>query len=342
MTASGLVTFTLNYEIKDIWKDRISETKAVIRLPANVLLDENSLRVGDSACDDYWLDEDEEEGAAFLTIPLTETEGVIKYTVKVTRQGDLISYAKLTALKDDETWTEEVMGVLNERTALLTLNAPEQTGEASFTVSGVAPASALVTLSVDGAETGSVTASKAGSWSARVTLEDPQDYMSYQVTASCRNGEEDLEQIASVVYRPGAAAVTGFIMKYNEHDEIKSCDLLHTNGVKPTVYFLPGTEFVFEVTFDRPEQIDRLWVTSTRSGDKKYLEATYSRETGAFVTSGFFDPMDTAYVPGAISVQYSEVPEPIDFEQGVDYSSDRFVNSAPEPIRDMLRGNVRD
>ena len=306
MTASGYVNFTLNYKIKEVWKDRVSEMKAVIRLPDNVMLDETSLRVGDSACSDFLLDDDE----VLLTIPLTQTEGVIRYTVKVARPGSLVGYAKLTMLKDDEMWTEEVMGVLNERTALLTLDVPDQTGEETFTVSGIAPASAAVTLSVNGVETPAVTASKAGNWTAQVTLDDPRNYMDYPITASCRNGDEILEQTDSVVYRTDAASVTGFLMKYNEHDVIKTCDLLNTNGVKPKVYFLPETEFVFEVRFDHPEQINRLYVTSTRNGEKKYLEALYDQTSGAFVTSGFFDPLDKGYIPGIISLEYTrKVPE---------------------------------
>ena len=63
-------------------------------------------------------------------------------------------------------------------------------------------------------------------------------------------------------------------MYYNEHDITKVYDLADTNGITPLVYYLPGTKFVFEANFDNADQIDELYITSTRNNETKYLKAT--------------------------------------------------------------------
>ena len=76
-------------------------------------------------------------------------------------------------------------------------------------------------------------------------------------------------------------------MYYNEHDKIKSYDLTKTDGVTPLVYYLPKSKFDYELTFENPEQIKTLYVTSTRNNQTKYLEATMIQKN-AFVTDGYF------------------------------------------------------
>ena len=61
-------------------------------------------------------------------------------------------------------------GVPFQPSGVLTLDLPSETAKDTVTASGLAPASSVVALSVDGAPAGSVIASKAGSWSAQVPL----------------------------------------------------------------------------------------------------------------------------------------------------------------------------
>lgn len=201
-------------------------------------------------------------------------------------------------------------GVPFQPSGVLTLDLPSETAKDTVTASGLAPASSVVALSVDGAPAGSVIASKAGSWSAQVPLPNPTDYYSYTVTASCTRQGETASQSSAVVYKPSAVTMTSFRLAYQEHGADKTCDLMNTNGIKPKVYFAPGCEFRFTAGFDHPEQIGSLYVTSTRGGEKKYLEAKYDAASGLFATSGYFDPSDKNYVPGTISVEYTKnVPQ---------------------------------
>ncbi len=230
MSANGYITITLNYNIKDIWVIHVSDLAAKIRLPSHMMLDEDTIKVDGIICTNYTLRDNA------LTIPLSKTSGAIKLSVKVTQQGNVTSYATMTMKKDGAN-AEEIIGVLNESTALLTLNLPSETAQDTFTANGLAPASSTVTLYVDGDQSTFVTASKAGNWTAQISIPNPINNYSYSILASCTAGGETTTQTSSIVYKENLASMTGFTLKFNEHNVIKSCDLLHTNGIKPSITF---------------------------------------------------------------------------------------------------------
>ncbi len=77
-------------------------------------------------------------------------------------------------------------------------------------------------------------------------------------------------------------------------------------GDQPTVALPTGSKPVFTVHFDNPDLLKAVYVTSTRDGETKYLQAEL--QGGEYVTNGYFDPDNTAYVPGTISVTYTKKP----------------------------------
>ena len=313
MSANGYVTMSVSYDIKDIWKDKLENKKIKIVLPSGAELNESTLKLDGVLCKNYSFD-----GDRVLVVPVENTCGAIKLSAKVTKQTDVTSYATIIADKDGSTSTE-IIGIVNEAVSMLTIDAPESVSKQQFTVSGIAPAQADVTIDVGGSETVTVRASKAGNWTAEVSLTDPQNYHSYKVTATCATeGETALSQNVSVSYIENEATIEEFKLYYNNGKE--TVDLLNTNGVKPRVYFAPGTEFVFNLKYDHPEQINKVYVTSTRNNEKKYLEATYDESKGVFVTSGYFDANNHNYVPGVIGVEYTKNSEPVYVSEKMDWS----------------------
>lgn len=73
---------------------------------------------------------------------------------------------------------------------------------------------------------------------------------------------------------------------------------------QPAISMPEGSKPVFTVTFDSIELLDKVFVTSTKNGETKYLEATPNG--GQYVTDGYFDSSDAGYIPGVISVTYSK------------------------------------
>ena len=92
--------------------------------------------------------------------------------------------------------------------------------------------------------------------------------------------------------------VTGLTVSFGGETPI---DLLHD---QPAISMPEGSKPVFTITFDSVELLDRVFVTSTKDGETKYLEAT--PKGGQYVTADYFDPIDTNYIPGTISVTYSK------------------------------------
>ena len=92
--------------------------------------------------------------------------------------------------------------------------------------------------------------------------------------------------------------VTQLTVSYDGGEPV---DLL---GNQPTVSMPAGSKPVFTVTFDSTELLNKVFVTSTKDGETKYLEATL--QDGKYVTDSYFDPNDTNYIPGTIAVTYSK------------------------------------
>lgn len=118
-------------------------------------------------------------------------------------------------------------------------------------------------------------------------MKNPVDYQEYKIEAVCSQNSET--RSSKVTYHKGEPTLSAFKMLYNEHQQIKTCNLLNTNGITPSVYYVPGTKFDFELSFKNADQIKEIYVTSTRNNETKYLKATYNKQKKAFVTNGYFD-----------------------------------------------------
>lgn len=328
MAANGLVSVTVRYAVKANMKSAVENKSLKLYLPETAELYEQTLKLDGVLCKEYTCDEN------MLTVPIEKDSGTLKFSLHMTAQGSLFSYAVLLRTKDGVSG-KDIVGILNDKVNVLTLNAPDTVTMDTVTVSGLAPASAEVKLSVNGSAQQTVTASKAGSWSGTVTLPSPKDYYSYTILAECQSGDTLMQQSAAVTYHAEEPTVTDFKMYYTENDKIRSCDLLQIGPVRPKVYFLPGTEFRFELKIDHPEQIDTLYVTSTRSNEVKYLQTTYDEARGLFTTNGYFDENDHRYVPGTISFEYTKKVTPVTVDTSYDWSV--FEPQLPSDKKDAIR-----
>ena len=258
-TANGYVAMTVRYNIKDTWKSAVSDLNVKLVLPSNGELDESTLKVDGELCQNYNLKD------RTLTIPVSGTSGIIRFSIKAQSQSAARSYAILNYKKNRNS-SQEIIGVLNESINLFTIDAPDVVSKPTVNVSGMANAGGTVTLLVNEKEQQTVQVSKAGLWSAVLTLENPSNYETYKIKALCTQADGTTEtRTVAVTYNEGEPSIESFKMYYNEHDKIKSYDLTKTDGVTPLVYYLPKSKFDYELTFENPEQIKTLYVTSTRN-----------------------------------------------------------------------------
>ena len=315
-TANGYVAMTVRYSIKDTWKSSVDNMSVKLELPSNGNLDESTLKVDGELCTNY-----EYDNGRSLKIPVSNPSGIIRFSIKVQNQSDAQSYAILN-LDKNGTASQEVIGIINEGVNLFTIDAPDIVSKATVSVSGMATPGETLTLLIDEKEQQTVSVSKAGFWSADLTIDNPSNYASYTIKALCKksDGTEDA-RTAVVTYREGEPSIESFKVYYNEHNKIKSYDLTQTDGTAPIVYYLPGTKFDYELTFENADQIKELYVTSTRNNETKYLQATYDEEKKAFVTNGYFDESNHNYVPGVISYEYNRPVPSVTVGQDVDWAS---------------------
>ncbi len=327
MSANGYITITAKYGMKDVWKNKVSDMSVKLFLPNDCELDESTLKLNGEAIKNYTYN------GRKVTIPVTGESGTIKYSVKVNSQNDILSYASVN-LKKNGVSTQEIIGVISEEVKALTIDAPSTTSKSQIEISGLAPASSTVTLYVNEVVSTEVIASKTGMWFATVTIEEPKEYTDYEITAECENDGKKIQQSVDVTYCSQEPEMTGFKLYYNEHNVIKNVDLFNSGNVKPKVYFLPGSEFKFELDYENADQIDKLYVTSTRSNTKRYLEAVYDEEKNKFIAEGLFDKNNKNYVPGTISVEYTKKTEPAYVGQDVDW--EELASHLPENAHESL------
>lgn len=78
--------------------------------------------------------------------------------------------------------------------------------------------------------------------------------------------------------------------------------------------------YSFTASFSHPEQIEAVYITSTKGSAVRLLEAQWDESVSAFTTSGFFGG-DEDYIPGNIGVEYTTVTKAVDMEEAVDWAS---------------------
>ena len=200
-TANGYVAMTVRYNIKDTWKSAVSDLNVKLVLPSNGELDESTLKVDGELCQNYNLKD------RTLTIPVSGTSGIIRFSIKAQSQSAARSYAILNYKKNRNS-SQEIIGVLNESINLFTIDAPDVVSKPTVNVSGMANAGGTVTLLVDEKEQQTVQVSKAGLWSAVLTLENPSNYETYKIKALCTQADGTTETMTvAVTYNEGEPSI---------------------------------------------------------------------------------------------------------------------------------------
>ena len=327
ISSNGYINMSVNYQVKDAWKDQVHDLVVKVNLPSTAELSEKTIRVDGVLCTNYTYNEKENT----LNVPVTAKSGKVSFSVKKTSSGNLTSYVQFFFQRQNG-WERDLLGIVNEPVKELTLHVSDTVGTPEVKVSGLAPASRQVDLYVDGKLSRSLQANKAGFYEGEVTLNDPENYTSYQITAKCKNDASELSVSSEVMYQNEIPEMTGLKVKYNEHQVIKEQDLMNTNGKKPQIYFVPGTRFDFEATFSHPDVIDKVYVTSTRNNETKKLELVYDASKNAFCSNGYFDKNNRNYVPGTIGVEYSVKREEMSLEHQWDWNS--LYDQLDESVRE--------
>ena len=329
--SNGYITMNLAYAYKS-GVSGITKQTLELYLPDNVTLIEKTLRLNGKVLSGYDLENN------VLTISLQETSGRLSFNLQPTGDKTLTSYA-IMDFTENGTAKREIIGIINENIPILSIFANETTDSAQFTVTGVGPADANIDIYIDSAKAATAHSTKGGSYSASVTLPSASDYTTYTVSAKAQTKDGIAVSAAtSILYCSGSPELKAFTMKYSGN----TYDVLKLGTAKPAVTFTPGTAFSFDAKFSNAEKIDKVYVCSTRSNVTKRIEAKWNEATQTYQATGLFDPSNPSYIPGTITVQYSQAKTPIQFSGTIDYGAARYVNGASTPIKNVLNGKLHD
>ena len=298
---NGYVSMSLSYQAEEAqWNEARNKT-IKIRIPKGTEVVESSLKVDGKLCTNFSVKDQS------LTIPVTQAKGSVRFYLKMTESSLFQSYALLTYQQGSAT-QQEVIGVLSEQLEALTLYAEEYTGAKSITVNGSAPAGSQVTLSVNGVKTLSVTANKVGAYQGELSLDAEGQDGIYTIQATCQDSTgKELTASRSVVYQEQSPVLTGFKFYVDGRDD-KMIDLFEygKKGIKPSITHTGSQHpYKFEVEFQNPQAIDKLYITSLRNNVKNVIEAKYDAKLGKFIAIGYFDKNNKTYVPGKLGIEYT-------------------------------------
>lgn len=238
------------------------------------------------------------------SVPISAPAGKLTFSFL---KGDFSRVAQTAALRYSyrDAPFAELIGYVDEELDALTVQTNTVTGTPGFSARGRAPSGAAVALYVDGKLQTTVTASEAGAYSASLTLDAPENLRAYNVSAQAATASGlELSAKTRILYRLNEPRLTRLTLYYMgaEHTVY---DAQNPALTLPAVSFSPSYSLTFSAEFENADAIGTVLITSTRSGVKRSLKATYNASSGAFVAAGRFDENDDTYVPGVIGVEYT-------------------------------------
>ena len=315
----GTIQLICEYEINDSTYNSLKNQKIRIKIPKGSYVVPKSLMVNGTL---YTLFDDNDEN--YLVIPISMKKGRVSFSLKLTEDTDLISYATLeysTNQKNDY----EIIGVINENVPSISIETVQITSNPSIEVSGIAKADSSIKLYIDEQFICLVNTNKVGYYSTSLELPNPKDGKNYILKAVSED-EDDKKVFAktSVHYSSESPMLTSFTMQYggNEYDLLSE--------QRPTVVYNSSFDLSFRLNFSHPENIKKVYVYSERHNITKRIEAFWNQNLKSFVAEGKFDENNPNYVPGRLYVEYAEEYGGTAFQTYLDPEYDGFKQLAEE------------
>ena len=290
VSAAGQIPLTVRYDFKPSGKSSATDLRMTIKIPAIESVSPNTLKV-----DGTLIEYEEDEGR--ITFPLEKTSGTITFCIAPQDTSYLMSYAQISFNLNGE-WRTETVGIVNMASEVLTLYVPGETASANIVAAGVTSPGQTVSIYLEDDLLETVQASATGNYSVRFSLPSPTDGAMYKVEARSTTSTGTPTTVTDyVTYRSTAAELTQFMMYYRGNQY----DLLSIGSKRPVISWASDSVFTFVVDFDDCSKVNEVRIVSSKGNEDNILQAVYDERGDRFVASGF-----AGYVPGTISVQYSE------------------------------------
>ena len=296
ISSGGLITVRGSYEFKDYRKNEVNVDHLEIEIPDGCNYISDSLRIDGKSVANV-----REEGE-IVRVPLDKKNGVFTYNIKPIEYGTISTSAKINFTASGE-YRKEQIGAADVEVPYVTLSAPSATSEKNITVSGLTVPNTTVGIYDGDHRIGTAVSSKSGKWNKSVTLYGTSEDSVHNIQAKIYIGtaKEQKSEVVSVAYSPKAISIEQFIMYYNNSSKVDLTDI--TYKAKPVISFNPAYPFTFSVRLSNNEDVDYVYIVSTKNGTQKSMKASYDTNSGNWIATGYFDD-NHSYVPGVLSVEF--------------------------------------
>ena len=298
-TVNGIVNCTLRYKVSNKFAETSDNYSVILDIPQGISVLPDSIVCGDDKCSVTETDP--------FTIELSKPEGKVKFSLRIQEYGNFRITGSLKFCNNYHTWKQSV-GTLDVNAPDITINAPETIDVLSSDISGVAVKDSDVSIYADDRLVVTVKSNKkTGRYQATVELPEKQSGESYSLYAKCGDNISEKIQTKYTLESPVVESAT---LIYNKHEYVSE-DItdVFTQGTSPAFYFNPAYPFVFEIKASHTDKIDKMFVSSTKGNQMKYIEALWNEESQVWIASGYFDNNNTRYVPGALNISIVEKKE---------------------------------
>lgn len=235
-------------------------------------------------------------------ISLSEPEVSLTFTARIVENGKYSIGAAAEFSYNKSSWKHNI-GSMNVAVPDIMINTADTTNKLSADVYGIADKGAEVEIFVNGESAGKVTANaKTGKYSTTVKLPKGASGTVYSI---CAKSGDTVSEPITTVYQSEKPTVQNVVMYYNKEKQIDITNVL-TEGASPLISYNPAKPLRFELKVTNTDRIDRLFVTSEKGTEMKYIEATYDAKKKLWVAEGFFDDNNHHYVPGGLNVSIIE------------------------------------
>ena len=295
---SGSIAFVCEYEFKEDTFDTVQNKQLIIKIPKECELVEKTLKNNGEICKNY------SQNNGKLSLPVKSEKGKITFSVKrIHYHPRVLSYAIMKYEKSG-TDTYEIIDIVNEKFPSTSIEAGSVINSGKINVSGIAPVNTDIDIYANNKKIGTARSNRVGMYSAEVEIESPVEGMTYIIKAQSPDDENFYAQ-TKVSYSEDNPVVTDFSMRYNGINyDLKSKNQSFTN-------FTSGAVYKFNVGFDKPDCVDKVYIVSTRNNVSRYFEVPRDTDTNQFVAVGNL----SEYLFGTLSVEYTKPRKEFDFEQ---------------------------
>ena len=201
-TENGVISAKIHYELK-AGVSGVTNQILKIRLSANAGVVSGSFYLNGALVSNYTVSN------GVLSLPVTQSQGDVRFQITPTAAGTIASYAMLEYRKDSRT-RQDIIGVLDNDQLKITIVADELIFSERVAVSGIAAANALVSIYADGVLLTTIRADGSGKYSVIVTLPNVQSYSVYQLRASYTAGEDVISAVTQVIFQDHRYTITDF------------------------------------------------------------------------------------------------------------------------------------